>query len=249
MDVVDVVAASRHCIVFTGAGISAESGVPTFRGAGGLWERYRPEELATPEAFAKDPALVWRWYRWRQEVVYRAEPNPGHRAIAELEALGVVKAVITQNVDGLHQRAGSRNVVELHGSLWRTRCMRCNAMYRLDKPAEETLPRCPRCGGLLRPDVVWFGESLPQDAWARAVELASRSDVVLVVGTSGVVYPAAYIPRIAKDRGAVVVEINVEESAVTPIADFFLRGKAGEVLPPLAEEVKRRLGTRRNLTP
>ena len=246
MDVADVVATARHCIVFTGAGISAESGIPTFRGAGGLWERHRPEELATPEAFARDPELVWRWYRWRQEVVYRAEPNPGHRAIAELEALGVVKAVITQNVDGLHQRAGSRDVVELHGSLWRARCVRCGAVYRLDKPVEEIPPRCPRCGGLLRPDVVWFGEPLPQDAWERAVELASRSDAVLVVGTSGVVYPAAYIPRIAKDHGAVVVEVNVEESAVTPIADFFLRGKAGEVLPRLVEEVKKRLGTRRN---
>ncbi len=246
MDVADVVATARHCIVFTGAGISAESGIPTFRGAGGLWERHRPEELATPEAFARDPELVWRWYRWRQEVVYRAEPNPGHRAIAELETIGVVKAVITQNVDGLHQRAGSRNVVELHGSLWRARCMKCGAVYRLDKPVEEIPPRCPRCGGLLRPDVVWFGEPLPQDAWERAVELASRSDAVLVVGTSGVVYPAAYIPRIAKDHGAVVVEVNVEESAITPIADFFLRGKAGEVLPRLVEEVKKRLGTRRN---
>jgi len=246
MDVADVVATARHCIVFTGAGISAESGIPTFRGAGGLWERHRPEELATPEAFARDPELVWRWYRWRQEVVYKAEPNPGHRAISELEAIGVVKAVITQNVDGLHQRAGSRDVVELHGSLWRARCVKCGAVYRLDKPVEEIPPRCPRCGGLLRPDVVWFGEPLPQDAWERAVELASRSDAVLVVGTSGVVYPAAYIPRVAKDHGAVVVEVNVEESAVTPIADFFLRGRAGDVLPRLVEEVKKRLGTRRN---
>ena len=246
MDVADLVAAARHCIVFTGAGISAESGVPTFRGAGGLWERYRPEELATPEAFARDPELVWRWYRWRQELVYRAGPNPGHRAVAELEAIGVVKAVITQNVDGLHQRAGSRNVVELHGSLWRARCVECGAVYRLDKPVEEAPPRCPRCGGLLRPDVVWFGEPLPRDAWERAVELASRSDVVLVVGTSGVVYPAAYIPRIAKDHGAVLVEVNVEESAITPTADFFLRCRSGEVLPRLVEEVKRSLGTRRS---
>jgi NAD-dependent deacetylase len=246
MDVADLVAAARRCIVFTGAGVSAESGVPTFRGAGGLWERYRPEELATPEAFARDPELVWRWYRWRQVLVYRAGPNPGHRAVAELEAIGVVKAVITQNVDGLHQKAGSRNVVELHGSLWRARCVECGAVYRLDKPVEETPPRCPKCGGLLRPDVVWFGEPLPRDAWERAVELASRSDVVLVVGTSGVVYPAAYIPRIAKDHGAVLVEVNVEESAITPIADFFLRGRSGEVLPRLVEEVKRSLGTRRS---
>ena len=249
MDAADVVAKSRHCIVFTGAGVSAESGVPTFRGAGGLWERYRPEELATPEAFAKDPELVWRWYKWRQEVVHRAAPNPAHYAIAELEALGVVKAVITQNVDGLHQRAGSRNVVELHGSLWRARCVKCGAVYKLEEPVEEVPPRCPRCGGLLRPDVVWFGEPLPQDAWTRAVKHAAEADVVLVVGTSGLVYPAAYIPHIAKKHGAVVVEVNVEESAVTPIADFFLRGRAGEVLLRLVDEVKKRLGTRRESSP
>lgn len=237
-------ARARHCVVFTGAGISAESGVPTFRGAGGLWERYKPEELATPEAFARDPALVWRWYKWRQELVYNAKPNPGHYAVAELEALGVVKAVLTQNVDGLHQRAGSRNVVELHGSLWRARCVRCGAVYSLERPVEEVPPRCAKCGGLLRPDVVWFGEPLPQEAWAVAVSHAQRADVVLVVGTSGVVYPAALIPKIAKERGAVIIEVNVEESAVTPLADVFIRGRAGEALPRLVEEVKRRLGTR-----
>ncbi|MEM3962566.1 NAD-dependent protein deacetylase [Pyrobaculum sp.] len=244
MNVANVLAASRHCIVFTGAGISAESGVPTFRGLGGLWERYRPEELATPEAFARDPELVWRWYKWRQEVVYNARPNPGHMAIAELEALGVVKAVVTQNVDGLHQRAGSRRVVELHGSLWRTRCTKCGAVYKLERPVDEVPPRCGKCGGLLRPDVVWFGEPLPRDAWNEAVELAKISDVVLVVGTSGVVYPAAYIPHIAKQGGAVVIEINVEPSALTPMADYFIRGRAGEVLPQIAEEVKKRLRTR-----
>ncbi|RFA98113.1 NAD-dependent protein deacetylase [Pyrobaculum aerophilum] len=249
MNVADLLASSRHCVVFTGAGISAESGIPTFRGPGGLWERHKPEELATPEAFARDPALVWRWYKWRQEVIYNARPNPGHYAIAELEAMGMVRGVITQNVDGLHQRAGSRLVVELHGSIWRARCVKCGSVYILDKPVEEVPPLCRKCGGLLRPDVVWFGEPLPQEAWRAAVELASASDVLLVVGTSGVVYPAAYIPRIAKEAGARVVEINVEPSAITPIADVFIQGRAGEVLPRLVEEVKRRLRTRQALTP
>jgi len=243
--VADLIAKSRHCVVFTGAGMSAESGVPTFRGSGGLWERYRPEELATPEAFARDPVLVWKWYKWRQEIVYNARPNPGHYAVAKLEEAGVVKAVVTQNVDGLHQRAGSKRVIELHGSLWRARCTKCGAVYRLEKPVEEVPPRCPRCGSLLRPDVVWFGEPLPQEAWEEAVRLMAASDVVIVVGTSGVVYPAAYLPKLAKESGAAVVEINVEESAITPIADVFIGGKAGEVLPRLAEEVLKRLGTRR----
>ena len=245
MDVADLIAKSRHCVVFTGAGMSAESGVPTFRGSGGLWERYRPEELATPEAFARDPVLVWKWYKWRQEIVYNARPNPGHYAVAKLEEAEVVRAVVTQNVDGLHQRAGSKRVIELHGSLWRARCTKCGAVYRLEKPVEEVPPRCPRCGSLLRPDVVWFGEPLPQEAWEEAVRLMAASDVVIVVGTSGVVYPAAYLPKLAKESGAAVVEINVEESAITPIADVFIRGKAGEVLPRLAEEVLKRLGTRR----
>jgi len=245
MDAAELIAKSRHCVVFTGAGMSAESGVPTFWGSGGLWEKYRPEELATPEAFARDPVLVWKWYKWRQELVYNARPNPGHYAIARLEEAGVVKAVVTQNVDGLHQRAGSKRVVELHGSLWRARCTKCGAVYKLEKPVEEVPPRCPRCGSLLRPDVVWFGEQLPQEAWEEAVRLMAASDVVIVVGTSGVVYPAAYLPKLAKESGAAVVEINVEETAITPIADVFIRGKAGEVLPNLAEEVLKRLGTRR----
>lgn len=249
MDVVDTIAKSRHCIVFTGAGVSAESGVPTFRGRDGLWEKYKPEELATPQAFTKNPQLVWKWYRWRQTVIHNARPNPAHVAIADLEKAGVVKAVITQNVDGLHQRAGSINVVELHGSIWRTRCLKCGAVYKLDAPVDTDLPTCRKCGGLLRPDVVWFGEPLPPETWEKAVRLAAASDVAVVVGTSGVVYPAALIPQIAKSRGAVVIEINVEESALTPIADIFIKGPAGEILPRIRDEVLRRLGTRRIDTP
>jgi NAD-dependent deacetylase len=226
-------------IAFTGAGISAESGVPTFRGHGGLWERFRPDELATPEAFARDPVRVWEWYRWRMEIIQRARPNPGHLALVELERLGLLRCVITQNVDGLHQRAGQRCVVELHGNIWRARCVRCGYRLVFTEPPREVPPRCPRCGGLLRPDVVWFGEPLPEDAWRTAVELAEMSRAVLVVGTSGVVMPAAYIPHIVKQHGGIIVEVNIEPSAITPIADVFLKGKAGEVLPRLLSEIRK----------
>ena len=226
-------------IAFTGAGISAESGVPTFRGKGGLWEKFRPEELATPEAFRRDPRRVWEWYAWRMRIIYEAKPNPAHYALVQLEKLGLLRCVITQNVDGLHQRAGQRCVVELHGNIWRVRCTRCGYRFTLSEPPREVPPHCPRCGGLLRPDVVWFGEPLPEDEWRRAVELAEMSRAVLVVGTSGVVMPAGYIPHIVKQHGGIVVEVNVEESAITPIADVFLKGRAGEVLPRLVEEIEK----------
>ncbi|MGC8583460.1 MAG: NAD-dependent protein deacetylase [Thermoproteus sp.] len=238
-EVAKALANSRFAVAFTGAGISAESGVPTFRGPGGLWERYRPEDLATPEAFWRDPVLVWRWYRWRQELIYNATPNPAHLALAELESLGVLKAVITQNVDGLHKRAGSRRVVELHGNIWRARCTSCGRELPIERPVDEIPPRCPHCGGLLRPAVVWFGEPLPRDAWEEALSLASSADFMLVVGTSGVVYPAAYIPRIAKRNGAVVAVVDPGETALDDIADFKIRGRAAEVLPRLAVEVRR----------
>ncbi|ABM81282.1 NAD-dependent protein deacetylases, SIR2 family [Hyperthermus butylicus DSM 5456] len=231
----------RPFIAFTGAGISAESGVPTFRGRGGLWERFRPEELATPEAFERNPRLVWEWYRWRMEIIYKARPNPAHYALVELERLGLIRCVVTQNVDGLHQRAGQHCVVELHGNIWRARCMRCSYKLVFREPPREVPPRCPRCGGLLRPDVVWFGEPLPEEAWRTAVELAESSQGILVVGTSGVVMPAGYIPHIVKQHGGYVVEVNIEESAVTPIADVFLKGRAGEVLPRLVEEARKLL--------
>ncbi len=226
----------------TGAGISADSGVPTFRGPDGLWRRFRPEELATPEAFERNPRLVWEWYKWRMERIARAEPNPGHYALAELERLGLLRCIITQNVDGLHQRAGSRNVIELHGNIWRARCTRCGHRVVFRELPSEVPPRCPRCGSLLRPDVVWFGEPIPEDAWRRAVECIAETRVHLVVGTSGVVYPAALLPRLAKQRGSVVIEVNVEPSALTEeVTDIFLRGRAAEVLPALVERVKRLL--------
>ncbi|MEL9990681.1 MAG: NAD-dependent protein deacetylase [Thermoproteus sp.] len=237
-DLARALARSRRAVALTGAGISAESGIPTFRGPGGLWEKYRPEELATPEAFARDPALVWRWYKWRQEVIYRASPNPAHYALAELEKLGVLKAIITQNVDGLHAKAGSRRVLELHGNIWRLICTKCGAEMWAERPVEEIPPRCPRCGGLLRPGVVWFGEPLPHAVWEEAAALASSSDFMLVVGTSGVVYPAAYLPLVAKRSGALIAVIDPNETALDDLADFKIRGRAAEVLPKLVEGVK-----------
>ena len=232
---------SRHAIAFTGAGISAESGIPTFRGSGkdSLWSRFKPEELATPEAFERNPRRVWEWYVWRMNLIMKARPNAGHEALAKLEGLGIIKAVVTQNVDGLHQRAGSRRVVELHGSIWRVKCSNPACTFRagIDEPPEEIPPRCPSCGHYLRPDVVWFGEPLPQDAWGEAVSLAKASDAVLVIGTSGAVYPAAYIPLIVKEGGGTVIEVNVAESSITPYADIFLKGRAGEVLPRLLNAV------------
>ncbi len=238
-EVAKVITRSRYCIAFTGAGISAESGIPTFRGTGGLWEKYKPEELATPEAFTRNPKLVWEWYKWRLELVFKAKPNPAHKVLARLEELGVIKCVITQNVDGLHREAGSKCVVELHGNIRRARCIKCGYTITWDKPPEEIPPRCPQCRSLLRPDVVWFGEPLPENEWRKAVEHASKADVIIVIGTSGVVYPAAMIPYIVKERGGVIIEVNVQDTAITNIADYVLRGKAGEIMVKLYELIKR----------
>ena len=213
--------------VLTGAGISAESGIPTFRGKDGLWNKYDPMELATPEAFRKDPRLVWEWYDWRRQLIARAEPNEGHRIIAEIEKKFSDFWLITQNVDGLHQRAGSKKVIELHGNIWKVRCVSCGREdydYRTHLP--EIPPRCENCGGLLRPGVVWFGESLPMDALQKAYELSEDADVFIVVGTSAQVYPAAELPFVAKRNGARLIEVNPEETPITPYADVSIREKA-----------------------
>ncbi len=218
--------------VLTGAGISAESGVPTFRGPGGLWENYRPEELATPEAFARDPALVWRWYNWRRGLIARCRPNPAHMALVELEkAKGEGFTLITQNVDGLHEAAGSRRILELHGNIWRVRCTACGVRYTersLELPAP---PSCRECGGLVRPDVVWFGEALDPQVLAKAWEAAQDAEVMLVIGTSAVVHPAASLVPAAKAAGAFVIELNLEPTAHSELVDISIRGKAGELLP------------------
>ena len=220
-------------VALTGSGISAESGVPTFRDAQtGLWSRYDPQELATPRAFARDPELVWRWYAWRRDLLERAEPNAGHRALADLERRVPVFSLLTQNVDGLHQEAGSANVVELHGNIRRSRCPAENVPVEPDG-TDYLPPLCPNCGSPLRPDVIWFGEALPVAELEAASEAARSCDVLLSVATSGLVYPAASLPYEALENGAIVVEVNPEPTPLSASADFSLRGRAGEVLPRL----------------
>jgi NAD-dependent deacetylase len=239
---------ARSVLVLTGAGVSAESGVPTFRGAGGLWKTHRAEELATPAAFARDPRLVWEWYAWRRTLVAACAPNAAHHALAAFAARpagGVLLA--TQNVDGLHGRAAAalaasagrrgRPVVELHGSLFRVRCTLCPYAGAHDEPvdasARETLPRCPDCGALLRPGVVWFGEPLEAPVLGAAMRAAERADVCLVVGTSALVQPAASLAAITREAGGRVIEVNPADTPLTPLADEVLRGVAGEVVPTI----------------
>ena len=233
LDAARRIAAAERILVLTGAGVSAESGVPTFRGPEGLWRQYRPEELATPEAFARDPRLVWEWYAWRRGLIAPLRPNPAHDALVRLESRAPAFLLATQNVDGLHHAAGSRRLVELHGSLWRVRCTACGS-EREDRsvPLSELPPRC-RCGGLLRPGVVWFGESLPEAALQAAFAAGEACELVLVVGTSSVVYPAAAIAPAARARGAFVVEVNPDETPLTPLAHASFRGKAARILPSL----------------
>lgn len=227
---------ARHVCVLTGAGISAESGVPTFREAqSGLWSQYDPLDLATPEAFERDPELVWRWYRWRRELVARAEPNAGHRALAELQSLVPRLTLVTQNVDGMHQRAGSRDVVEFHGNLFVDRCFADGRVAEV--PAAEGLPTCPACGAYLRPGVVWFGEAIPEDALNAAFAAAADCDLFLSVGTSSLVYPAAGLGDIARESGAVTIEVNPNPTDLSETYTASLRGNAGVVLPKLVESL------------
>lgn len=224
---------ARSVAVLTGAGVSAESGVPTFRGADGLWKQHRAESLATPEAFTRDPKLVWEWYDWRRTVLAQVRPNRGHYALAELEHRVPSFTLITQNVDGLHELAGSQNVLRVHGSIWRLRCLACGREQEDRRtPLPQVPPHC-ECGGMLRPGVVWFGESLPQDIWRQAEAAARAADLFLVVGTSAIVYPAAGLAHTAKAAGARVVEINVAATALSDAIDESLRGPSGELLPLL----------------
>jgi NAD-dependent deacetylase len=224
-------------VALTGSGISAESGVPTFREAQtGLWERYDPQELATPEAFARNPRLVWEWYEWRRHLVAEAEPNPGHLALAELGRRIPGFTLVTQNVDGLHGRAGSRNVIELHGNILRSKCSLEDEVVQPEEHDDSVPPRCARCGASLRPDVVWFGELLPFEALEAASEAARECDLLLSIGTSSLVYPAAALPYEALENGAALVEVNPSETPLTPHADYSLRGSVSEVLPNLLRE-------------
>ena len=232
----------RRVVALTGAGISAESGVPTFRGDEGLWRQFRPEELATPHAFAHDPELVWEWYDWRRGLIGACRPNPAHQALADMEARLPDFTLITQNVDGLHRLAGNRRVLELHGDIWRLRCTRQGTTL-LDRttPLPEIPPRCADCGELLRPDVIWYGESLPEDVLEAAFTASATCDIMLVVGTSAVVQPAATLPLIAKQNGAVLVEINPQPTPLSDYADLTLRQPAAKALPQLWETWQRQL--------
>ncbi len=219
--------------ILTGAGISAESGVPTFRGPGGLWREFKAEDLATPEAFARDPKLVWEWYDWRRQEIAKAKPNAGHKALVQLEIAKRNFTLITQNVDGLHDLAGSGKILKLHGDIWRVRCTVCGAEFPHRRtPLPKIPPHCA-CGGLLRPAVVWFGESLPSGMMAEAEHAVSAANVLLVVGTSAQVYPAASLIPFARQSGAKVVEVNVDDTQYSNAVDCVLRGPSGEILPQL----------------
>jgi NAD-dependent protein deacetylase/lipoamidase len=232
---------ARTICVLTGAGVSQESGVPTFRGEDGLWKQFRAEELATPEAFRRNPLLVWEWYAWRREIIHKARPNAAHVALARLEAKlassGGRFTLLTQNVDGLHERSGSHNVVRLHGSIWIVRCSSCGA-ERVDEsvPLDPFPPRCS-CSAMLRPGVVWFSEALPEDAWEKAARAAASAELCLVVGTSALVQPAASLPLLAKRNGARLVEINPDPTPLSPLADLVIASKAAEILGGLSDEV------------
>jgi NAD-dependent deacetylase len=241
-DAVELLRDAKRVVVFTGAGMSAESGVPTFRDAlTGLWARFDAKALATPEAFQADPALVWGWYEGRRAEVERVNPNAGHRAVAAIEARVAHTTVITQNVDDLHERAGSRSPIHLHGSLFTPRCSECATPANTEPPAkagpEEAgrimPPACAKCGAHVRPGVVWFGENLPTNALSAATEAAFDCDLLFTIGTSGLVYPAAEIPYVAARAGATVVQINPEPTTLDALADVNLRGRAAEILPDL----------------
>ena len=237
-DLVDALREARRVVVLTGAGVSAESGVPTFREAQtGLWQQYDPRELATPQAFARNPRLVWEWYAWRRQLIEQAKPNPAHYALVDLEQHIPQFLLITQNIDGFHWAAGSRDMVELHGNIARTKCYDEGILVDGWEETGEVPPRCHHCGGPLRPDVVWFGEGIPGHALEPALEACSGCDVFLCVGTSAIVAPAASFPLIAKRYGARVAEINVEQTAVSMMADWSIRGKAGDVLPALVQRL------------
>lgn len=229
---------ARSVCVLTGAGVSAESGVPTFRGEDGLWKKFKPEELANFDAFINNPELVWEWYTYRKQVIKNVQPNPAHLALVEMEQMVPDFTLVTQNVDNLHRRAGSKNVLELHGNIERSYCIDCRTVAEdVELTPDRKAPRCEKCGGLIRPDVVWFGELLPVEIFQKASAAANRCELFLTVGTSAIVYPAASLPQVARSRGAYVVEINAEPTEISPRVHESLIGKAGEILPALVKEL------------
>ena len=238
-ELIEKLKSAKSVLFFTGAGISAESGIDTSRGKGGLWNKMKPQELASFDGFMRNPNLVWERYQYRRKILKGTGPNPGHLAIAEFEKYIDNVIVVTQNVDNLHFRAGSTNILELHGNIQRNYCIDCKTYYGMDDFLDvDEAPKCPKCGGMIRPDVVWFGENLPQNIFAEAEKIAKQSDVCFVVGTSAVVYPAAHIPMSAKESGSYMVEINIEPTEITNSVDCSLTGKSGEILPELLNQIK-----------
>jgi len=233
---------SRRCVVLTGAGISAESGVPTFRGKEGLWGEFKPEQLASMNAFMASPKIVWEWYNWRRELLAQVQPNAGHLALVELERIFEKFVLVTQNVDNLHAAAGSKSILELHGNIYRNKCVDCDALFDFEVDINpDSIPACALCGGKIRPDVVWFGEMLDPEIINTAFAQAEEADVFFSVGTSAIVHPAATLPVVAKNHGATLVEINVEVTSLTNLADFHFCGKSGEILPQLVAQLKKRM--------
>lgn len=225
---------AQRVVILTGAGISAESGIPTFREAQtGLWAQYDPQELATPEAFRRQPKLVWEWYAWRRELIGQAKPNPGHVALVEMARHVPHFTLVTQNIDNLHQEAGSQGVLELHGNIQRSKCFQEGMIVTEWKETGDVPPLCPHCGDRLRPDVVWFGEALPGEVLEKAIAAATQCDILFSVGTSGLVHPAASIPLLAHEQRALTVEINPQHTPLTPHMSYHLTGPSGEILPEL----------------
>lgn len=222
---------TRRVAVLTGAGISADSGVPTFRGVDGLWRNFRAEDLATPEAFQRDPLLVWEWYNWRRELIATKQPNPGHTALVKLEEKIPEFILISQNVDGLHALAGSKNLIEIHGNIWKVRCTGCGIVIEDRRIPIPIPPLCSSCGQMLRPHIVWFGESLNPEDIMRVIKALGECDIMLVIGTSGMVQPAASFASEARTHGAFIVEVNPDTG--TPVAHIHLKGRAAEVMPSL----------------
>ncbi|HEY6907218.1 MAG TPA: NAD-dependent deacylase [Ignavibacteriaceae bacterium] len=225
-------------VFFTGAGISAESGIPTFRGKDGIWNKLKPEELANFDAFIRNPQMVWEWYSHRKNIIHDSQPNPGHLAIAAMQDLFDKVTVVTQNIDNLHRRAGSRTIYELHGNIERNYCIQCGTFYNEELPLQDNIPKCSKCGGLIRPDIVWFGEYLPQDQFEASEKASKDCDIFFVVGTSAVVFPAASLVYTARENGAYIVEVNIQETAVSLIADKSFYGEAGVVLPLITDKLR-----------
>jgi NAD-dependent protein deacetylase/lipoamidase len=236
-EIIKKIKEAERIVFFTGAGISAESGIPVFRGKDGIWNKLKPEELANFNYFMKNPELVWEWYQHRKKIVSESKPNVGHLAIMEMEKYVPDVKVITQNIDNLHKRAGSKIVYELHGNIERNYCVKCKKVYQDDIPLEGKVPKCS-CGGLIRPDVVWFGEYLPQDQFDASYKAAENSDLFFIIGTSAIVYPAASLIYTAKESGAALIEINIEKTEVTGVVHFSLFGKSGGILSSILEIVR-----------